>query len=127
MGPRLRRMKTYRPRRRRTKGADLHKQALHDLKHKISSDVGSLIVLIEEGNAEKIPMAQQKAKTDFLKHAAEMQKIAQQMGERYVRAVRDYLDSVDAIVHSNASWIDDAKIRNCHTMSQKLEQEIAAA
>jgi hypothetical protein len=126
MAPRLRRMKSYRPR-RRAKGLDLHKQALHDLKHKISSDIGSLIVLYEEGNPTQITQAQQKAKSDFLKHSTEMQKIAQKMGERYLRAVRDYLDSVDIIVHSNATWLDEAKISHCYTMTERLEKEIAAA
>jgi intein-encoded DNA endonuclease-like protein len=126
MAPRLRKMKTYRPR-RRTKGLDLYKQSLHDLKHRISSNVGSLIVLFEEGNLNQITAAQQKAKSDFLKHASEMQKIAQKLGERYLRAVRDYLDSVDIIVHSNAEWLDEAKINNCYTMAEKLEKEISAA
>lgn len=126
MAPRLRRMKTYHPR-RRTKNLDLYKQSLHDLKHKISSDVGSLIVLFEEGNPNQITSAQQKAKSDFLKHASEMHKIAQKMGDRYMRAVRDYLDSIDIIVHSNSQWLDKAKISNCYTMSEKLEKEISAA
>ena len=58
MAPRLRKMKAYRPRRKRMQGIDLHKQCLHDLKHKISSDVGSLIVLYEEGNLDQITSAQ---------------------------------------------------------------------
>ena len=126
MAPRLRRMKAYRPR-RRTKGLDLYKQTLHDLQHRISSNVGNLIVLYEEGNPTQITYAQQKAKSDFLKHSSEMQKIAQKMGERYLRAVRDYLDSVDTIVHSNSAWLDEAKISHCYTMTEKLEKEIAAA
>jgi hypothetical protein len=126
MAPRLRKMKPYHPR-RRTKGLDLYKQTLHDLKHRISSDIGCLIVLLEEGNAGQIITAQQKAKSDFLKHAAEMQKIAQKMGDRYLRAVRDFLDSVDLIVHSNSTWLDEAKINNCYTMTERLEKEISAA
>ena len=126
MAPRLRRMKVYHPR-RRTKGLDLFKQSLHDLKHKISSDVGGLIVLVEQGNMDQIPQAQQKAKNDFLKYSTEMQKIASKMGERYAKAVRDYLDSVDSIVHSNATWLDDAKIRHCYSMTEKLEKELSAA
>ena len=126
MAPRLRRMKKYHPR-RRTKGLDLYKQSLHDLKHKISSDIGSLIVLFEEGNPDQITSAQQKAKSDFLKHSSEMQKIAQKMGEKYARAVRDYLDSVDMIVHSDPQWLDTAKINHCYTMAERLERELAAA
>ncbi len=126
MAPRLRRMKKYYPR-RRIKGLDLYKQSLHDLKHKISSDIGSLIVLVEQGNQDQITSAQQKAKSDFLKHSSEMQKIAQKMGEKYARAVRDYLDSVDTIVHSDPQWLDTAKINHCYTMSERLERELAAA
>lgn len=126
MAPRLRRMKAYHPR-RRGKSLDLNRQALSDLKHKISSDVGSLIVLVEQGNTEGIPEAQQKAKNDFLKYAAEMQKLAQKMGDRFARAVRNYLDSVDTIIHTHAAWLDEAKIRNCYTMTRELEKELAVA
>jgi hypothetical protein len=126
MGLRLRRMKVYHPR-RRTKGLDLYKQTLHDIKHKISSDIGCLIVLFEEGNSDQITSAQQKAKSDFLKFGSEMQKIAQKMGERYLRAVRDYLDSIDIIIHSNSEWLDEAKINHCYTMAEKLEKELSAA
>ena len=126
MAPRLRRMKTYHPR-KRSKAIDLNKQALHDLEHKISADVGSLIVLFKEGNTIQLPPAQQRVKSDFLKHGSEMQKIAQAMGERYVHAVRDYLDSVDVIVHSSSTWLDEAKILHCYSMQEKLEKTIAAA
>jgi hypothetical protein len=126
MAPRLRRMKTYHPR-RRTKSLDLDKQSLHDLKHKINADVDSLIILFEEGNIDQIASAQQKAKGDLLKYAFEMQKLAQKMGDRYARAVRDYLESVDKIIHSNSEWLDEAKINHCYTTMQRLEKEISTA
>lgn len=126
MGPRLRKMKPYHPR-KRTKGLHLHKQSLHDLKHKISSDVGDLIVLFEEGNPLQINSARLKAKSNFLKYSQEMQKIAQKMGDRYLRAVLNYLDSIDMIVHSNSEWLDDAKISHCYTMAENLEKELSAA
>lgn len=126
MAPRLRKMKTYRPR-KRIQRLDLCKQALNDLKHKISADVGALIVLYEEGNQKQITEAQQKAKSDFLKHSAEMRKLAQKMGDRFVRAVRDYLDSIDVIVHSPSVWLDEAKIRHCYSMTEKLEKELVIA
>ena len=126
MGPHLRRMKPYRPR-RRSKKLGSEKQMLRDLKHKISSDIGKLLVFIEEGNTEQASLAMQQAKNDFLKHSVEMQKIAQKLGDRYVGAVRDYLDSIDTIVHSQAAWIDEAKIRHCQMMTQKLEKELSVA
>jgi hypothetical protein len=120
-------MKTYHPRKKRFKNFSLQKQTLHDLTHKINSDVGTLIVLIKEGNAEQISAAQQKAKNDFIKYAEEMQKLAQKMGNHFAQIVRAYLDSVDSIVHTQTTWIDDAKIRHCQLMSSKLEKELAVA
>jgi len=43
-----------------------------------------------------------------------------------LKAVRDYLDSIDTIIHTNAAWIDEAKIRHCYIMTEKLEKQIAA-
>lgn len=126
MAPRLRRMKTYRPR-RRAKRIDVHKQNLQQLIHKMSADIGSLILLIREGTPVQVEHALQKAKSDFLKHGAEMQKTAQQMGNRFVRAVRDFLDSIDNVVHCNIALLDEAKIRNCFIMTDRLERELQAA
>jgi hypothetical protein len=57
-----------------------------------------------------------------------MQKIAQKMGNKYFKAVREYLDSLDAIVHANSTtWIDEAKIRQVYTTGEKLDRELAAA
>lgn len=126
MAPRLRKMKPYHPR-KRAKNIDVQKQALRDLEHKISSEISSLILQCEEGNEQQIQDAKMKAKSGYLKHSDEMQKIAQHMGDRYSKAVRDFLDSVDMIVHCNSTWIDEAKVRNCYNMTQKLEKEISAA
>jgi hypothetical protein len=126
MGPHLRRMKSYHPR-KRSKKSGSEKQMLKDLKHKISGDIGKLFVFIEEGNTEQASLAMQQAKNEFLKHSTEMQKIAQKLGDRCASAVRDYLDSVDTIVHSQTAWVDEAKIRHCQMMTQKLEKELAVA
>ena len=126
MGPRLRKMHAYHPR-RRTRGKELHKQAIHDIKHRISSDVNSYLILLKEGNATQITDAQIRAKTDFLKLSEEMQHIATKMGPKYVRAVRSYLDSVDAVVHTSKEWIDDATMSVCYKRSEELDRELSAA
>jgi len=126
MGPRLRKMYPYHPR-RRTRGKELHKQAIHDIKHRISADVDGYLVLLKEGNTTQIADAQIKAKTDFLKHSEEMQHIAAKMGPKYLKAVRAYLDSVDALVHTSQQWIDNAAMHKCYTYSEKLDRELAAA
>ncbi len=127
MSEKLRRMRAYHPR-RRVKNLDLLKQALHDIKHKINSTVGSLVVLMDEGSTAQITQAQLKARTEFMKHSEEMQQLAKRMGDKYIKAVQDFLSSVDRIVHSSAPWIDldAAKIRDCHLMSERLERELAA-
>ncbi|MBS0620799.1 MAG: hypothetical protein JSS61_05005 [Verrucomicrobia bacterium] len=126
MAPRLRHMRAYRPR-KRTKGASLHKQALHDLKHKISSNVGAMLVLHEEGDNSQFSLAQARAKSEFLKHRSEMEKIASTMGDRYMKAVRDYLNSVDTLLHVDPNWIDQEKIRTCYQMTERLEKELQIA
>lgn len=126
MGPRLRKMKAYHPR-RRTRGKEVHKQAINDIKHRLSADVGGYIALLKEGNTAQISDAHQKVKSDFLKHSEEMQQIAQKMGNKYLKAVKEYLGSVDAIVHTSAAWVDDAKIRQVYIYSEKLDRELEAA
>ena len=126
MAPRLRKMKPYHPR-KRSKNIDLKKQTLKDLERLLSTETSRLIVLIEEGNAQQIQAAQLKAKSDYLKHCNEMQQIAQKMGERYVKAVRHFLDSIDLIIHSNSTGIDEEKVRHCYRMTQELEKQIQAA
>lgn len=126
MAPRLRKMRPYHPR-HRAKKSDVRKQALRDLEHKISSEVSNLVLLCEEGNQNQIETARQKAKSGYLKYSDEMQKIAQELGNRYTKAVREFLNSVDIIVHSDSQWIDEAKVRHCYTMTEKLTKEILAA
>jgi len=77
MAPRLSRMNPYYPRKRRSKGIDTPKQILKDLKHKISADIGTLIVFIEEGNTAPIQWRSKKPKSELLKHGPEMKKVAE--------------------------------------------------
>ena len=125
MAPRLRRMKTYRPRKRRKAhngGLVLSKQALLDLKHKISSQVGTYLVLLEEGTGQSLYEALQRARGNFLKYSGEMKKTAESLGEHCVAAVREYLDSVDVLLHSQQAELDHAKIQRCHTCAEHLEK-----
>jgi len=121
-----RRMHPYHPR-KRSSGLKLQKQQLCDWQHMLSSDIGSIIVLIEEGKKEQVEQARLKAKSDFIKFGPEMQKLASAMGEKFAKAVREYLDSLDSIIHSTPSWMDDEKIKHCYTVTEKLEKEIRAA
>ncbi len=127
MAPRLRRMKAYHPRRKRVKNLSLNKQALIDIEHKISIELGALVISFEQGNLTQTEAAKIKLKSAFQKHADEMKKLAEDMGHKYPQFVADFLDSVDTILHCNPNFIDPAKISHCYNMTHRLEAELKAA
>jgi hypothetical protein len=98
----------------------LEKQMLFDLEKKLSLNVGSFLVLTEEGDPTQIALAHQKAKTDFLKFAPEMHRIAELLGGDILFSVSEYLDSVDTVLHT-AGFLDEEKIAQCFHKTQKLE------
>ncbi len=123
MTTRLRKMKPYHPR-RSSKAIKLNKQKLSDLEKKISSDIGSYLVLIEEGSSEQLQLAAQKAKTDLMKFGSDMQKLAGDIGGQIPRYVGEFIDSIDHILHSRSEWIDDAKVKSCYQATQRLEDAL---
>ncbi|HEY5235236.1 MAG TPA: hypothetical protein VIJ14_03565, partial [Rhabdochlamydiaceae bacterium] len=58
----------------------LEKQMLVDLEKRISLNVGQFLVLTEEGELTQIALAHQRAKSEFLKFAPEMSRIALHLG-----------------------------------------------
>src|SRR6185369_8114362 len=58
----------------------LEKQMLTDLEKRISLHLGSFLVLTEEGDPTQIALAHQKAKSEFLKFAPEMSRLALHLG-----------------------------------------------
>lgn len=97
----------------------LEKQMLVDLEKRISLNVGSFLVLSEEGDPTQIALAHQKAKSDFLKFGPEMHRLAQQLGGEILYTVSEYLDSIDTVLHT-AEYLDDEKISRCFRTTQKL-------
>jgi hypothetical protein len=102
----------------------LLKQKMADIEHRMSLDVGALLVLISEGTPQQVILANQRTKSDLIKFGPDMQKIALEMGGKIPKIVDDYLDSIDSIVHSATGWIDEAKIVHCYNMTQKLQKEL---
>lgn len=107
-----------------TKGKTLLKQQLSDFEHQLSMDVGALLVLVSEGSQQQAAIANQKAKSNFLKFGPEMHRIAQELGGTLLEATEAYLDSIDAIVHSPKGFLDEAKITHCYKTTQKLQKEL---
>jgi hypothetical protein len=102
----------------------LQKQLLGDLERRISMYVGSFLVLTEEGDPTQIALAHQKAKSEFLKFAPEMAKVANNIGGSLPEIVHEFLDSVDFLLHSNTAWLDEDTISHCFNATQKLESEL---
>lgn len=102
----------------------LEKQMLNDLEKRISLNVGSFLVLTEEGEPTQIALAHQKAKSELIKFGPEMHKIAEKIGGTLPQMVDDYLESVDNLLHSGSGWIDEETISRCFHTTQKLESEL---
>ena len=100
----------------------LEKQMLTDLEKRISLNVGSYLVLTEEGNPTQIALAHQKAKSEFLKFAPEMSRLALHLGGEISVVVADYLDSIDIVLHNE--MLDEDKISRCFHTTQRLQAEL---
>lgn len=120
MATRKKRLKEYHPRDSHLK--ILSKQKLSDLEHLISIDVGTFLVLLEEGTEQQISIARQKAKTALMKYGPDMNHIAAELAGQYPDAVENFLISVDDIVHTMTGWIDSALLKQCYQATQKLEK-----
>lgn len=131
MKPKLRKMRDYHPR-RSSKELKVHKQQLVDLEHRLSADLGELLIFLKEGSLQKLKDSSLQTKSDLLKLGPDMQKIALDLGAPYPKMVHAFLDSIDKILiaQSNGTpspfylWIDEAKIQNCHYATQRLERAL---
>lgn len=101
----------------------LEKQMLGDLEKLISLNVGQFLVLTEEGEPTQIALAHQKAKSDFLKYAPEMSRIALHLGGEISEVVADFLDSVDVVLHS-AEFLDEDKVARCFHTTSRLQAHL---
>jgi hypothetical protein len=99
------------------------KQMLSDLEKRISLNFGNFLVLSEEGSPAQIALAHQKAKSEFMKFAPEMKRLAENMGGEVLIVVADYLDSIDTVLHCNG-MLDEDKISQCYNTTQRLEAEL---
>lgn len=123
---RLRRIKSYRPRKRRTK-QQMQKQKLKEMQRHISAHVGRLLVMTKEGSGDQVKSLRERAQAEFLKTAPEMQHIAEHMNGKIAATVRKYLTSVDQLFHCNIICLDPAIIDECYTLGRLLEQNLEVA
>ncbi len=114
-----RRLKKYHPRRSR-KTVKEQKQQLLDLERKISSDVGKLLLLIENRQAEQVHETSLKVRSDLLKYGSEMSELAGHMHGVFPKAVQDFLSTLDQMTKSAPGWIEEDKVRRCYEVREKL-------
>jgi hypothetical protein len=100
----------------------LEKQMLVDLEKRISLNVGQYLVLTEEGEPTQIALAHQRAKSEFLKFAPEMSRLALHLGGEISSTVADFLDSIDVVLHND--FLDEEKVSRCFHTTQRLQSEL---
>lgn len=101
----------------------LEKQMLVDMEKRISLNVGQFLVLTEEGDPTQIALAHQKAKSEFMKFAPEMSRLALRLGGDISHVVADFLDSVDIVLHSS-EFLDEDKVSRCFHTTARLQAEL---
>jgi hypothetical protein len=125
------RMRPYRkrgrPRKYPPKGLSLNKQMLQDLKHHLSTDAQGVLAFMEEGNQPLANEKRLKLKSNLLKYREEIEKTALHLGTKEIRAVRAFLDSLEAIAHSESFWLDREVATAFYEASEKLEAILQAA
>lgn len=126
MAPRLRKMEAFRPRPRKKRIMET-KTTLLDLERKISQDLGALILFIEQKETLKISSLQLRLRADVHKHADQMAEAAKPLGPKAVAAVRQFLDSLNSVLHTKPEFIDPALLHTCYAKQQELEKILQAA
>src|SRR3990167_3204544 len=94
-----RRMKTYTPRRRRS-NKELQKRQLQDFEHMLDMDLGSFLILSEEGTVKQIATARAKMRSDLLKYGSDMEAIGRDLGEGFPEYIRNYLKTMTLIIQN---------------------------
>ena len=102
----------------------LERQQIKDLEHRVDMELNTYIVLKEEGSANQMALASQKAKSALLKYGPDMYRIAQEIGGSFPITVENYINSVSNLLHSAMGWIDEASLQEYYTSAQMLRQEI---
>ncbi len=122
MAEHFKRMKKYQPRKTRS-SQSLKKQQLLDFEYLIGMDIGSFLVLIEEGADQQIEASRLKARSHLLKYGEEMRKLAQELGSDILLAVDQFIKSADDLIHAG-KLIDPALVNHHYKITEQLENKL---
>lgn len=119
-----RHIKKYTPRRRRS-NKELQKRQLQDFEHMLNMDLGSFLILSEEGTVKQIAAARAKMRSDLLKYGSDMEAIGRDLGEGFPEYIRNYLKTMSLIVQNSSSTIDPQMLNEFRKQAQTLRQKAA--
>lgn len=120
----IRHMKKYTPRRRRS-NKDIQKRQLQDFEHLLDMDLGTFLVLFEEGTTKQIEQARSKMRSDLLKYGSDMEAIGRDLGEGFPEYIRNYLKTMNHIIQNSASTIDPDILNEYRKQAQILRKRAA--
>jgi len=124
MKNKLRHMKKYSPRRRRS-NKELQKRQLKDFEHLLDMDLGCFLILVEEGNPKQIQHARAKIRSNLLRYGSEMEGIGRDLGEGFPEYIRNYLKTMNDVVQNSASKIDPEILNEYRKQSLNLRKKAA--
>lgn len=112
-------MRKYTPRKRRSR-KDLQLQQLQDYEHLLSMDLGSFLILSEEGSDKQRALAGEKLASDFRKYSGELIHIAKELGIPYPESVEKYNRLMKEIVSNLKGKIDPALVHQHRRYSAEI-------
>ncbi len=83
-------------------------------------DLGSFLVLNEEGKENQVKEARAKLRSHLLKYGDEMRKEAEKMGGDTAELVQKFIESIESIL-DHMPAIDPAQLSDHHKLSLFLE------
>lgn len=129
MPSKFRKMHTYHPR-RSSKVLKERKKELADLGDLVKNHLGELLTHLEKGSPDKVEVFSQKTEESLTLLGPDMEKLAQEIGAPFPKAVHAFLDSVDKVLFAQKNstpspfylWVDENKIKTCHKATARLEK-----
>lgn len=124
MREKLRHMKKYTPRRRRSNKA-IQKRQLKDFEHLLDMDLGCFLILVEEGTPKQIQQARAKIRSNLLRYGSDMEAIGRDLGEGFPEHIRNYIKTMNEVVQNSASQIDPETLNEYRKQSLNLRRKAA--
>jgi len=113
MKGKVRPMKKYTPRRRRSSKI-LQKRQLKDFEHLLEMDLSTFLILNSEGTPRQIEASRAKMRSDLLRFGSDMEAIGRDLGEGFPGMIQEYLKSMKQIVQESAGKQLDPSLISWH-------------